>query len=41
MVATSHPPATKVMTKQPNELLHMDTVGPARVCSLEGSGMFW
>jgi hypothetical protein len=33
MVAASHPPMNQVMTKEPNELLHMDTVGPARVRS--------
>ena len=36
MVAASHSPVTKVMTSQPSEMLHMDTVGPARVCSLGG-----
>jgi hypothetical protein len=39
MVAASHSPVTKVMTSQPGELLHMDTVGPSRVCSFEGDGM--
>jgi transposase InsO family protein len=33
MVAASHSPVTKVMTSHPCELLHMDTFGPARVCS--------
>jgi transposase InsO family protein len=33
MVAASHPPVNQVMTKEPDELLHMDTVGPARVRS--------
>jgi hypothetical protein len=33
MVATSHSPVTKVMTSQPGELLHMDTIGPAQVGS--------
>jgi transposase InsO family protein len=33
MVAASHPPVNQVMTKEPGELLHMDTVGPARVQS--------
>ena len=33
MVAASHPPVNQVMTKKPGELLHMDTVGPARVRS--------
>jgi hypothetical protein len=36
MVATSHSTVTKVMTSQPGELLHMDIVGLARVCSFEG-----
>jgi hypothetical protein len=29
----------QVMTSQPSELLHMDIVGPARVCSFGGCGM--
>jgi transposase InsO family protein len=33
MVAASHPLMNQVMTKEPGELLHMDTVGPARVRS--------
>ncbi|WVZ52107.1 LOW QUALITY PROTEIN: hypothetical protein U9M48_003197 [Paspalum notatum var. saurae] len=33
MVATSHTP---VMISYPGELLHMDTVGPARVASVSG-----
>ena len=33
MVTASHPPVNQVMTKEPGELLHMDTVGPARVRS--------
>jgi hypothetical protein len=36
MVAASHPPVTQVMTKGPGELLHMDTVGLARVRSEGG-----
>jgi transposase InsO family protein len=36
MVATSHSLVTKVMTSSPVKLLHMDTVGPARVCSFGG-----
>ena len=36
MVAASHPPVTQVMTTRPGELLHMDTVGPARVRSEGG-----
>ncbi|WVZ81420.1 hypothetical protein U9M48_028800 [Paspalum notatum var. saurae] len=33
MVAASHIPVSQVMTSYPGELLHMDTVGPARVAS--------
>jgi hypothetical protein len=29
-------PVIKVMTSQLGELLHIDTVGPARVCSFRG-----
>jgi hypothetical protein len=36
LVAASHSPVTKVMTSQPSELLHMDTIVPARVCFFEG-----
>jgi hypothetical protein len=36
MVAASHSLVTKVMTSQPDELLYMDTVGPAWVCSFGG-----
>ena len=36
MVATSHTPVNQVMTSYLNELLHMDTVGPARVRSVGG-----
>jgi len=36
MVATSHTPVNQVMTSYPNELLHMDTMGPARVRSVGG-----
>jgi hypothetical protein len=34
MIATSHSLVNTVMTKQPEQLLHMDTVGPSRVRSL-------
>jgi transposase InsO family protein len=34
MVTTSHSPFYIVMTKQPEQLLHVDTVGPSRVCSM-------
>jgi len=36
MIAASHSPVTKVLTSHPSELLHMDTVGLARVCSFGG-----
>jgi hypothetical protein len=36
MVAASHSLVTKVMTSQPDELLHMDIVGPTRVCPFGG-----
>ncbi|WVZ70174.1 hypothetical protein U9M48_018860 [Paspalum notatum var. saurae] len=36
MVAASHIPMSQVMTSYPGELLHMDTVGPARVASVNG-----
>ena len=36
MVAASHSPMNQVMTDHPEELLHMDTVGPARVRSAGG-----
>jgi transposase InsO family protein len=36
MVVASHFLVTKVMTSQPGELLHMDTVGLAWVCYFGG-----
>nr|ABA97303.1 retrotransposon protein, putative, unclassified, expressed [Oryza sativa Japonica Group] len=36
MVASSHAPIVSVMTDAPGQLLHMDTVGPARVQSVGG-----
>lgn len=36
MVSTSHAPIVSVMTDAPGQLLHMDTVGPARVQSIGG-----
>ncbi|WVZ53171.1 hypothetical protein U9M48_004152 [Paspalum notatum var. saurae] len=36
MVAASHTPVSQVMTSYPGELLHIDTVGPARVASVSG-----
>ena len=39
MVAASYAPVSQVMTSYPEELLHMDTVGPARYSWSVGSGM--
>ena len=36
IVAASHPPVNQVMTKEPDELLHMDIVVPAWVRSVGG-----
>jgi transposase InsO family protein len=36
MVTASHPPLAFVMTERPCDLIHMDLVGPARVCSAGG-----
>nr|AAX96296.1 retrotransposon protein, putative, unclassified [Oryza sativa Japonica Group]ABA91784.1 retrotransposon protein, putative, unclassified [Oryza sativa Japonica Group] len=36
MVASSHAPIVSVMTDAPGQLLHMDTIGPARVQSVGG-----
>ncbi|WVZ89592.1 hypothetical protein U9M48_035973 [Paspalum notatum var. saurae] len=36
IVAASHISVSQVMTSYPGELLHMDTVGPARVASVSG-----
>jgi hypothetical protein len=36
MVAASHSPVTKVFASHLGELLHMDIIGPARVCSFGG-----
>jgi hypothetical protein len=35
MIAASHSPVNTVMTGQPRQLLHMDTIGPSRVCSMD------
>jgi hypothetical protein len=35
-IATSHSLVNTVMTEQPEQLLHMDTVGPSRVGSVGG-----
>jgi hypothetical protein len=34
IVAAHHSPVNTVMTEQPEQLLHMDTVGPSRVRSM-------
>jgi hypothetical protein len=34
MIVASHSSINTVMTEQPGQLLHMNTVGPSRVCSM-------
>jgi hypothetical protein len=36
MIAASHSSINIVMTEQPEYLLHIDTAGPSRVCSMGG-----
>jgi hypothetical protein len=36
MIATSHSSVNTVVTEQPRQLLHMDTIGPSRVRSMGG-----
>jgi hypothetical protein len=36
MITTYHSLVNTVMTERPGQLLHMDTVGPSRVCSMGG-----
>jgi hypothetical protein len=36
MIAASHSSVITVMTKQPEQLLHMNTIGPSRVHSMGG-----
>jgi hypothetical protein len=36
MIAASHSSINTVMTEHTGQLLHMDTVGPSRVCSMGG-----
>jgi hypothetical protein len=36
MITTSHSLVNIVMTEQPGQLLHMDTIGPSRVRSVGG-----
>jgi hypothetical protein len=36
MITASHSPINTVMTEQPEQLLHMDTFSPSRVCSKGG-----
>jgi hypothetical protein len=37
MIVASHSLVNTVMTEQPGQLLHMNTVGPSRVRSMEGN----
>jgi transposase InsO family protein len=36
MIVASHSSVNTMMTEKPGQLLHMDTVGPSRVCSMGG-----
>jgi hypothetical protein len=36
MIATSHSLVNTMMTKHSEQLLHIDTIGPSRVCSMGG-----
>jgi hypothetical protein len=36
MIVVSHSPVNTMMTEQPGQLLHIDTVSPSRVCSMGG-----
>jgi hypothetical protein len=36
MIVAFHSLVNTVMTEQPGQLLHMDTVGPSRICSMGG-----
>jgi hypothetical protein len=36
MIVASHSPINTMMSEQPGQLLHMDTVGPSRVRSMGG-----
>jgi IS30 family transposase len=36
MINASHSPVNTVMIEQPRQLLHMDNLGPYRVCSMGG-----
>jgi hypothetical protein len=38
MITTSHSPINAVMTEQPRQLVHMDTVGPSQVRSVGVKG---
>jgi hypothetical protein len=40
IITASHSPVNTVMIEHPEQLLHMDTVGPSRVHSMGGSGTF-
>jgi hypothetical protein len=36
MIAAYHSPVNTMMTEQPRQLLHMDTIGPSQVRSMGG-----
>jgi hypothetical protein len=36
IITASHSPVNIMMTEQPEQLVHMDIVGPSRVRSMEG-----
>jgi hypothetical protein len=36
MIATSHSSVNTVMTERPGQLLHIDTIGPSQVRSIDG-----
>jgi hypothetical protein len=36
MIVASYSPVNTVMTECPGQLLHRDTIGPSRVCSMGG-----
>jgi hypothetical protein len=40
MIVVSHSPVDTVMTEQPGQLLHMNTIGPSQVRPMGASGMF-
>jgi predicted AlkP superfamily pyrophosphatase or phosphodiesterase len=36
MIDASHSPVNTMMTERPEQLFHVDTVGPSQVCSMGG-----